>query len=1110
VVHACPAATAPDAVAILRQAARGAGAGGDPDSAQVLERYAVILDHCRLVGPDETFAAAASAKLGPADIAWDKAEEAWQAYQHAPGTRRIRQAERRWRRLLSVLPPPVPGYWPEAGMHAMLYLAEILIAKHQEHADRGAVDEAVGWLRNAAEREPPPGLHAEIQGGLGAALAVRYEGWGEAADLDDAITALSAADIGEAPRQVHANALSALCGALLSRYEERGTPADLAASVDAGERAISRAEPGTREWYDGSNNLALALHDRYEHGGDLADLARSAGLLERAAGHLPGAAAGGNPEAFGNLGIARLSWYEATGEDAALDAAISAITAALAGAGLDAPGRPAILNTFGACLTARHDRTGALDDLHAAEAAFTEAAGTALPGARERAIYLDNLSGALRSRYARHGDASALSGAVDVAREAVALTGADAPERSRRMLSLAHALGARYEARGAEDDRDASLDSYREAVALSQETAPDHWLYLAGLGTGLLDRLSRVKEPADADEAVAVHQDAIRTAPPGAAEMPGLHLHYAQALRIRREAGNAADDLAAAREEYKRAGELGLRLRPEVALAAYRELGDWAVEQADWPEAGQAYWSGVAAMHLLVGSQTTRTDREAWLRTARGMPARAAATLAAAGLAEKAAVAYERGRAILLTEALDRQQADLDAVRAAGRPDLADQYLAAASRVTALGQRELSEAAARPAGLSDQRAAARRRARGELEQATTAIREEVMPGFRRPVEIAELVQAAGNVPVVHVVAGPVQGTALIIRDGVRPVPLPLLTEARLAARARDFVTAREGRRHDPQAWDMCLDTTTRWLWDAVLGPIIGLLEPSGRAVLIPAGELGILPLHAAWTIDPATGSRVYALDRLLVTYAPNARTLAASQRHAAVRDAAPLLVIDDAGAGLRAVSTEAALVRRGFARGAAPAGAPVPGTGEPAEVIAALHAHGTAHFACHGVANLTEPLDSALLLPGGRLTLRDLLAHGALPLRLAILSACETAVPGADLPDEVIGLPAGFLEVGAAGAIGSLWAVPDASTMLVMARFYEIWRAPATAMPAAEALRQAQIWVRDASNGVKHARFPESTPPHLRDVPQARRAFWEAANSHAHPRSWAAFAFYGA
>src|SRR5262249_16745477 len=118
--------------------------------------------------------------------------------------------------------------------------------------------------------------------------------------------------------------------------------------------------------------------------------------------------------------------------------------------------------------------------------------------------------------------------------------------------------------------------------------------------------------------------------------------------------------------------------------------------------------------------------------------------------------------------------------------------------------------------------------------------------------------------------------------------------------------------------------------------------------------------------------------------------------------------------------------------------------------------------------------------------------------------------PGSELPDEVIGLPTGFLEADAAGVIGSQWAVSDTSTLLVMARFYELWRDQKAGMPAAEALRQAQIWVRGTSNGGKQARFPECTPPNLRDASPARRRFWETANSHSHLRSWAAFAFYGA
>jgi CHAT domain-containing protein len=47
---------------------------------------------------------------------------------------------------------------------------------------------------------------------------------------------------------------------------------------------------------------------------------------------------------------------------------------------------------------------------------------------------------------------------------------------------------------------------------------------------------------------------------------------------------------------------------------------------------------------------------------------------------------------------------------------------------------------------------------------------------------------------------------------------------------------------------------------------------------------------------------------------------------------------------------------------------------------------------------------------------------------------------GTWLTDESVGLPTAFLSAGAAGVVGSLWSVPDASTAVLMAEFYRIWR----------------------------------------------------------------------
>jgi CHAT domain-containing protein len=59
--------------------------------------------------------------------------------------------------------------------------------------------------------------------------------------------------------------------------------------------------------------------------------------------------------------------------------------------------------------------------------------------------------------------------------------------------------------------------------------------------------------------------------------------------------------------------------------------------------------------------------------------------------------------------------------------------------------------------------------------------------------------------------------------------------------------------------------------------------------------------------------------------------------------------------------------------------------------------------------------------------------------QLVVLSACETGLYDIGRnPDEFVGLPATFMQVGAAGVLGSLWLVDDLATSLLMAKFYDL------------------------------------------------------------------------
>jgi CHAT domain-containing protein len=103
---------------------------------------------------------------------------------------------------------------------------------------------------------------------------------------------------------------------------------------------------------------------------------------------------------------------------------------------------------------------------------------------------------------------------------------------------------------------------------------------------------------------------------------------------------------------------------------------------------------------------------------------------------------------------------------------------------------------------------------------------------------------------------------------------------------------------------------------------------------------------------------------------------------------------------------------------------------------------------------------------------------------LVVLSACDTARGKAESGEGVLGLVRGFQMAGAKQVIASLWPVDDEATRLLMERFYALYLDDESPRPAATALREASLWLRDQARGANGRRFD-------------------------HPRHWAAFVVYG-
>ena len=173
-------------------------------------------------------------------------------------------------------------------------------------------------------------------------------------------------------------------------------------------------------------------------------------------------------------------------------------------------------------------------------------------------------------------------------------------------------------------------------------------------------------------------------------------------------------------------------------------------------------------------------------------------------------------------------------------------------------------------------------ARQRLDRAIDDIR--MVSGYQRfllPPEFDDVVADAGAHPLVYA------GQPARRRPGPdRPaggataetVWLPALTEDALAGEVRAYRDAYQDYLSSPRTakdraqWESAIDAVTAFAWDALMGPLLTALGTVPRVTLVPIGLLGVLPLHAAWTPDPASATgRRYALDLTVLTYAPNAR-----------------------------------------------------------------------------------------------------------------------------------------------------------------------------------------------------------------------------------------------
>jgi CHAT domain-containing protein/tetratricopeptide (TPR) repeat protein len=568
---------------------------------------------------------------------------------------------------------------------------------------------------------------------------------------------------------------------------------------------------------------------------------------------------------------------------------------------------------------------------------------------------------------------------------------------------------------------------------------------------------------------------------------------------------------------------------PAECRSTAGHLGSSHLQQDQWAAAHSAYSLAIRASEFLYRATGSEPGRQAELGAAGNAVAADAYCLARLGRTAEAVQRLEAGRARALGEALAR---DRVALAEASETDQAA-FAAAAEQIRTLeteGRHRQDTGAPPVEGQPTfaQWSADLVRAREDLAAVIDRIRDYV-PGFIDEglgyPEIAATAQPER--PLVYLLTTPRGGLALVVPAGAQgPAPQDAIWFDSFTSERLDRLLAPRdsaGEVHGYLAGQLTGDLdqlaaavtgNLAVLSRELLGPLAARLAELGAAAatVVPVGRLSLLPLAAA------------APDGLTIALAPSARILRVASGVLRERSGrAPVLLaagnpvphspklgaLDYAGLEIRTIERFfAAGSRRILPEEAATRTA----------VIQALPGATHLHLACHGGFDPNEPLNSALHLAGeDQLTLRDLL-DGDLDLssqRLAVLSACQTGITEFErVPDEVIGLPAGFLQAGVPGVVATLWSVNDQSTAVLMAEFYRLLLAEQKD-PAA-ALDSARRYLRDATASELaewfEARYEASGGTDLTAFEAAvdsRRHPDPADRPYADPVYWAGFVYFG-
>lgn len=892
----------------------------------------------------------------------------------------------------------------------------------------------------------------------------------------------------------------ALAGRLANLNEQETAAGDLDAAIKLVEEAASKAPEDEMRIYD--SNKAWMLVKRFRLSRNAEDLQTGLELMERWLSEAD------RIEVIANY-LAAVEFQLEQDTFERLDKAIAAGRQGLKDYGEFSAARCEVVSGTAENLRRRYELSGQIADVNLAWEICLDGTDQGRQQDSLTAPIYNGLGWAARTRFDVSNELEFLEQAISAYEKAVELSGKDPVF----LTNVGASLRARNGLTGEQGDLDRSIEVLREAVARSKDQFGEELAWMS-LANSLSQRFRRTKSVADIDEAIEAYRHA--AAGKNARPSRGATINWARSLLEKHAiepaqksissaiemleqwqledlppqaqptfANTLADAYALMPKEhsakasalYRHAVETGRIFDLDVALAATSAWMDSCFNRENWHEASEVGELGLELINEILDVTLNLGNKNRWLGMIGDLPTQCAYAFAKTGSMEMAVSAIEGSRARIMSESLELGRRDLDRLPELGHGRLYEEFKALAAQL-----RESEFESGNSIYRQDLAAANRTGIESRFQEVLEEIRQ--IDGYGNVLNrdsLDTLAAACARRPVIYLLSTEAGGLAIVahLTTGemqLSPVWLPELRQGDFYKHigiddltdAETYLGAFLDYRRDPpgfwEQWKDVLEQTCTWMGQVALETLLAALpaeiEQSGIA-LVPCGYLSLLPWHAA-----RLKSGEFASALLPIAYSPNARALVRYREPPS--DLELLLVADPqpvSSIPLPFVHYEVDQTQKVWPDEKTTVLEDTEAT--VTSVTGILDAHSVFHFVGHAHADIVDPVRSGLQLAHDQVLTVEQLADQKIDLQLAILSACETAVPGLESVNELVSLPTALVQIGSRGVIGSMWLVLDQASALLISEFHRHWRKSGDS--PLESLHAAQRTLRET--GMEHPAY---------------------------------------